>query len=138
MSNKKLPLIALLATIGAAALPLPSQAMHLDNRFEHNQYYHDRGEVVPALPRGAYTVRYRGGDYLYHGGEWYRRNGRVAVVIAAPIGAFVPVLPAFYSTVWWGGVPYYYADDTYYTWDACEDSYEVVAPPAGIENGGTT
>jgi len=87
MSNKKLPLIALLATVSAAALPLPSQAMHLDNRFEHNQYYHDRGEVVPALPRGAYTVRYRGGDYLYHGGEWYRRNGRVAVVIAAPIGA---------------------------------------------------
>ena len=86
MSNKKLPLIALLATIGAAALPLTSQAMHLDNRFEHNQYYHDRGEVVPAVPRGAYTVRYRGGDYLYHGGEWYHRNGRVAVVIAAPIG----------------------------------------------------
>ena len=129
MSNKKLPLIALLATVSAAALPLPSQAMHLDNRFEHNQYYHDRGEVVPALPRGAYTVRYRGGDYLYHGGEWYRRNGRVAVVIAAPIGAFVPVLPAFYSTVWWGGVPYYYADDVYYRYRTDRREYEVVDPP---------
>lgn len=59
-------------------------------------------------------------------------------MIAAPIGAFVPVLPAFYSTVWWGGVPYYYADDTYYDWNAGAREYEVVQPPEGIENGGTT
>ncbi|HKS54939.1 MAG TPA: DUF6515 family protein [Steroidobacteraceae bacterium] len=138
MSKKKIPLIVLFATICVAALPLPSQAMHLDSRFEHNQYYHDRGEVIRAVPRGAYTVRYRGGEYLYHGGEWYHRNGRAVVVIAAPIGAFVPALPAFYSTVWWGGVPYYYADDTYYTWNSGEDEYEVVEPPSGIENGGST
>ena len=112
--------------------------MHLDSRFAHNQFYHDRGYVAPAVPRGAYTVRYRGGDYLYHGGEWYRPHGRVAVVVAAPIGAFVPVLPAFYSTVWWSGVPYYYADDTYYSWNTGANEYEVVQPPNGIENGGTT
>lgn len=130
-------LTALVAT-AIAALPNASYAMHLDGRYEHNQYYHDRGEVVRVIPRGAYTVRYGGGAYLYHGGEWYRRNGRVAVVIAAPIGAFVPALPAFYSTVWWGGVPYYYADDTYYTWNGGANEYEVVRTPTGIESGGTT
>lgn len=138
MFRKKPHLLALLATIGIAALPVTSQATHLDSRFAHNQYYHDRGEVVRVIPRGAYTVRYRGGAYLYHGGEWYRRNGRAAIVIAAPIGAFVPILPPFYSTVWWGGVPYYYADDTYYDWNAGVGEYEVVQPPEGIESGGTT
>jgi hypothetical protein len=138
MLRKYPPLILLLAATSLTALPLPSHAMHLDGRYAHNQYYHDRGEVVQVIPRGAHTVRYRGGVYLYHGGEWYRRNGRAAVVIAAPIGAFVPVLPAFYSTVWWSGVPYYYADDTYYSWNAGASEYEVVEPPAGIESGGTT
>jgi hypothetical protein len=47
-------------------------------------------------------------------------------------------LPPFYSTVWFGGVPYYYADDTYYSWDAGHQQYEVVEPPAGIESAGTT
>ena len=108
---KNISQLTVLVAIGIAALPATSHAMHLDSRFAHNQYYHDHGEVVSVIPRGAYTVRHGGGVYLYHGGEWYRRNGRVAVVIAAPIGAFVPALPAFYSTVWWGGVPYYYADD---------------------------
>jgi hypothetical protein len=112
--------------------------MHFDSRFAHNQFYHDRGYAVPGVPRGAYTIR-RGGDvFYYHGGEWYRPNGRFSVVIGAPIGAFVPVLPPFYSTVWWGGVPYYYADDAYYTWNADANEYEVVSPPAGIESGGTT
>ena len=28
----------------------------------------------------------------------------------------VQVLPPFYTTVWFGGLPYYYANDTYYAW----------------------
>lgn len=115
----------------------PPPNMHFDARFQHNQFYHDRGYAVPGVPRGAYPVRLRGGVVFYHGGEWYRRREGFSVVIGAPIGAFVPVLPPFYSTVWWSGVPYYYADDTYYSWDAGAHEYEVVSPPAGIESGGT-
>jgi hypothetical protein len=51
------------------------------------------------------------------------------VVVGAPIGLFVPVLPPYYTTVWVGGVPYYYADDTYYAWDPSQNGYQVVAPP---------
>ncbi len=88
--------------------------VHYDGRFAHNQFYHDRGYSVPGIPRGAYAIHHGGYNYWYHGGEWYRHDGRFSIVVGAPIGAFVPVLPPFYSTVWWGGVPYYYADDTYY------------------------
>jgi len=58
------------------------------------------------------------------------------VVVGAPVGVFVPVLPAYYTTVWVGGFPYYYANDTYYTWDAAQSGYEVVAPPN--DQGATT
>ena len=34
------------------------------------------------------------------------------------------------STVWFGGVPYYYANDVYYIWDSSRNGYVVVEPPA--------
>jgi hypothetical protein len=46
----------------------------------------------------------------------------------------VSVLPPFYSTVWVGGIPYYYADDVYYTWDPAQSGYVVVNPPAGANS----
>jgi hypothetical protein len=50
---------------------------------------------------------------------------------------FVPILPPYFTTVWFQGVPYYYANDTYYRWDDVENEYEVVAPPDGIDTAGT-
>jgi hypothetical protein len=51
------------------------------------------------------------------------------VVVAPPIGLFVPVLPPFYSTLWYRGVPYCYADDAYYVWDDAQRGYRVTEPP---------
>jgi hypothetical protein len=31
--------------------------------------------------------------------------------------------------VWFGGAPYYYADDVYYTWQPDQNGYAVVDPP---------
>ncbi|MEJ0085258.1 MAG: DUF6515 family protein [Pseudomonadota bacterium] len=112
--------------------------MRFDNRYSHNQYYHDRGYSVRGIPRGAYEINHGGQHYWFGGGQWYRSRGGLSIVIGAPIGAFVPVLPPLYSTVWWSGRPYYYADDTYYTWDGDVNKYEVVQAPAGIDQGGST
>jgi hypothetical protein len=60
------------------------------------------------------------------------------VVIGAPLGLFVSVLPPFYTTVWFGGYPYYYANDAYYMWREDQREYEVVAPPAVEDSAGTT
>lgn len=60
------------------------------------------------------------------------------MVWTAPVGVFVPWLPPYFSTIWWYGVPYYYANDTYYVWDDDQGKYQVVAPPAGIEQTATT
>ena len=48
--------------------------------------------------------------------------------MAAPVGVFVPVLPVYYTTLWVGGAPYYYANDTYYSWNPAQNGYQVVDP----------
>jgi hypothetical protein len=50
------------------------------------------------------------------------------------LGLYFATLPYYYSTYWWGGVPYYYADNTYYRWDPGVGQYETVAPPAEVQN----
>jgi len=101
---------------------------HFDGRFNHNHYYAPRGAYIGAMPGRPYPLY--GGRYYYSGGVWYAPRGPGFVVVGAPVGVFVPLLPPFYTTVWIGGAPYYYANDTYYTWDAAQNGYQVVQPPA--------
>jgi len=102
---------------------------HMDGRYAHNRYYPDRGSYIRGLPGHPYVFDRPGGRFYYSGGVWYRPYGASFVVVGAPIGLFVPVLPPFYTTMWFGGVPYYYANDTYYVWSQANNGYEVVDPP---------
>jgi len=110
--------------------PAP-RAGHFDSRFNHNRFYTNRGAFVRAVPGRPVIVNRGGGRFFYSGGVWYAPRGPGFVVVGAPVGAFVPVLPPFYTTVWAGGVPFYYANDTYYLWNAAQSGYEVVDPPGG-------
>jgi hypothetical protein len=101
----------------------------MDGRYAHNRYYPDRGSYIRGLPGRPYVFDRPGGRFYYSGGVWYRPYGASFVVVGAPIGLFVPVLPPFYTTLWVGGVPYYYANDTYYMWSQANNGYEVVDPP---------
>jgi hypothetical protein len=103
---------------------------HMDARFAHNHYYPNRGAYVAGLPGRPYAFDRPGGRFFYSGGVWFAPYGPRFVVVGAPLGVFVPVLPPFYNTIWFGGVPYYYANDTYYVWSQPQNGYEVVAPPA--------
>jgi len=103
---------------------------HFDGRYQHNQYYPARGYAARELPRGAVAVNHYGGRYWYGGGVWWAARGPRWVVVGPPLGVFVPFLPEFYTTVWFGGVPYYYANDAYYVWRDADRGYEVVEPPA--------
>jgi hypothetical protein len=74
--------------------------------------------------RGGYGYGYRGG---YRGG-YYGGWG------ALGLGLFVASLPLYYSTYYWNGVPYYYADDYYYRYDNSARRYERVTPPSGLRD----
>ena len=49
---------------------------------------------------------------------------------------FLAALPVAYATYWWAGVPYYYANDVYYTWNSGYNGYVVTDPPP-VDDGTT-
>jgi hypothetical protein len=93
---------------------------------------------------GAYGG-YRGGAYGYRGGYGWRggygygwRGGWGCCGWGwgwggLGLGLYFATLPLYYQTYWWGGVPYYYADNTYYIYDPNAKQYETVAPPDGLQ-----
>ncbi|HYL71854.1 MAG TPA: DUF6515 family protein [Candidatus Dormibacteraeota bacterium] len=137
--------MAALLVLGATALGVQAEehghygrgAEHVDARFAHNRSYPARGNYVREVPGRPMVVERGGGRFFYSGGVWYAPRGPRFVVIGAPIGVFVPVLPPFYTTVWFGGVPYYYANDTYYVWHDGQNGYEVVDPPGSEQSAST-
>src|SRR5450631_2697657 len=83
---------------------------------------------------------FRGGSFhggTFHGGAFRGRggfNGGFRGCCFGPrfgFGWFLPILPAFYATYWFGGIPYYYANDAYYTWSPDYNGYVATDPPAG-------
>lgn len=104
----------------------------LDKRYRHDRYYPPSGYNVKTLPPRHYDLHYHGTRYYYDGGSWYRPSGTRFIVVAPPFGIVVPFLPRFYATIWVGGIPYYYANDVYYTWSPERNGYVVTEPPANI------
>jgi hypothetical protein len=116
---------------GYAPPPKHKHYTYYDTRWNHRHYYPPRGYYYPYAPYGAVRIRHHHYHYYYGGGVWYAPRGAGWVVVAPPIGVFVSLLPPYYSTVWFGGIPYYYANDVYYVYRERERVYEVVRPPSG-------
>jgi hypothetical protein len=119
---------------GLTAVSAPPPHQHLDGRYAHDQYYYDHGFTLRRPPAGGLgNLKGRDGyRYWYDQGNWYRWNGGAWIVWTAPLGVFVPWLPPSYATIRWLGIPYYYANDTYYVWNDMEMAYQVVSPPRGL------
>lgn len=66
--------------------------------------------------RGRYfDINYRGMNYFYHNGLFFRRGGHGFIIVAPPIGAIVPILPFGYISFTFGpGINYYCSDGVYY------------------------
>ena len=77
---------------------------------------------------GGYYGGWRGGYYGWGGWGW----GGWGWGWPLAAGIYVATLPVYYSTLWYNGVPYYYADNTYYSWDPNANQYVTVVPPAGV------
>jgi hypothetical protein len=78
----------------------------------------------PGARYGGYGGRPGYGGYGYGwGGRWGWGPGWGWW----PLGIYLSVLPWYYSTYWWDGIPYYYADNNYYMWNG--SAYEQVQPP---------
>ncbi len=89
--------------------------------------------VRGAYGRGYYGRGYYGRGYGWGGwgwGGWWWGPGWWG------LGLFLPIIPWYYETFWWDGVPYYYGDDAYYVWNGDAGQYEQVTPPADFTPNG--
>jgi hypothetical protein len=76
---------------------------------------------------GYSTGAYWGGGY-WRGGYWPRAYYGYGYAWS------LPVLPLAYATYWYSGVPYYYANDVYYTWNPDYSGYTATDPPPVVES----
>jgi hypothetical protein len=116
----------------------PGRGYIYDNRFNHGHYYPGPGTAYRALPPGAYESHYAGSSWYFNGGAWYRPYGPRYIVSRPPYGIGIRFLPPYYTTVWFGGIPYYYADDIYYLWSPARQEYVVSEAPADETTATTT
>ncbi|WP_426134588.1 DUF6515 family protein [Pseudomonas sp. PWP3-1b2] len=88
------------------------------------------GFIVDRFPDRNYRVPYRGQDYFYSGGYWYRPQGPRYVVVTPPYGIRVQTLPDYAREVWVGSTLFFVAAGAYYTYESTSQQYVVVQPPA--------
>jgi len=131
--RRLLPALAALAglTVGASALARPGVAV--------GGGFHGAAHVAGGAHVGG-VARYGGGHYVGYRGGWYGGyrgwhgpyyRGYYGGWGFFGAGLFLATLPWYYSTYYWDGIPYYYADNNYYRWNSVVGQYESVRPPAG-------
>ncbi|MDN3219919.1 MULTISPECIES: DUF6515 family protein [Pseudomonas] len=89
------------------------------------------GQMVDRFPDRNFRVPYRGQDYFYSGGYWYRPQGPRYVVVQPPRGIRVHYMPDYAREVWIGGALLFLAAGSYYAYEESTQDYVVVEPPVG-------
>jgi hypothetical protein len=90
------------------------------------------GYTIDRFPDREYRVPYRGQDFFYSGGYWYRPQGPRYVVVAPPYGIRTRALPDYATRMWIGGAMFFLAAGTYYQYMDDSQDYVVVNPPQGV------
>lgn len=90
------------------------------------------GQIVERFPGQNYRVPYRGQDYFFSDGYWYRPQGPRYVVVQPPYGGRVRYLPDYAQRMWIGSSMFFLAAGTYYQWAENTQEYVVVNPPAQV------
>ncbi len=85
--------------------------------------------MIDRFPDRDYRVPYRGQDYFYSGGYWYRPQGPRYIVVQPPRGIRIQYLPDYAREVWIGGSLLFLAAGSYYAYQEATQDYVVVEPP---------
>ena len=87
------------------------------------------GHVQDRFPDRHWQVPYRGQNYYFSGGYWYRPQGPRYIVVQPPYGIRVGFLPDYAREVWFGSTLLFLAAGAYYAYQPATRDYIVVQPP---------
>ena len=85
---------------------------------------------------GGYRGYHGYSSGAYWGGGWWHGGYWPHAYYGLGYAWFLPVLPLTYATYWYGGIPYYYANNIYYTWDPSYEGYVATDPPPVADPSG--
>ena len=91
------------------------------------------GYQVDRFPAQHWQVPYRGQNYYFSGGYWYRPQGPRYIVVQPPYGIRVGFLPDYAREVWFGSTLMFLAAGAYYAYQPATRDYIVVQPPANYQ-----
>ena len=105
--------------------------------------YHGGGAYHGGAYAGHGAYGYPGGHYFGHGystgaywgGGYWRGGFWPRAYYGGGFAWFLPVLPLAYATYWYSGVPYYYANDVYYTYNPSYEGYVATDLPPVADSG---
>ena len=110
--------------------PPASRGDIVDARHGHNHAYAAHGSRLHHAPPAHHIHHHGGSRWHFNFGVWYGYQGGYWVASPPPFGITVQLLPHFYTTLWFGGSPYYYANNVYY--QPNYGGYVVVQPPTQL------
>jgi hypothetical protein len=87
------------------------------------------GQMIDRFAGRYDRVPWRGQDYYYSGGYWYRPQGQRYEVITPPHGLRTRSLPDYAQQMWIGSSVFFLAAGTYYQYVDNTRDYVVVNPP---------
>ena len=90
------------------------------------------GYIVDRFPGQHWQVPYRGQNYFFSGGYWYRPQGPRYIVVQPPYGIRVGYLPDYAREVWVGSTLLFLAAGAYYAYQPGTQDYIVVQPPTPV------
>ncbi len=128
MKNHLRSVFIMLILLGVI-ISLPSnEAVAQRRRNERREFRAERRReyVIASLPREHDRILVRGKEYFYAHGVFYRTSPRGYIIVAAPIGARVKVLPEGYSSITVGVGPLFFHYGTYYRYNPVEKDYVIV------------
>ena len=70
------------------------------------------------------------------GGGWWHGGFWPGAFYGPGFAWFLPALPLAYATYWYSGVPYYYANNAYYTYSPDYNGYVATDPPPVADPNG--
>ncbi len=100
-------------------------------RGHHSRRHYSVGHKLRRLPRNHSRFSWNNYSYFYGNGYFYRPSSYGYVVVGAPLGFRLSVLPLGYATFYLASDRYHYVNDTYYRWYSDTNDYEVVDEPNG-------
>ena len=104
---------------------------HYWRHHHHHRHFPRLGHRIHRLPRGFFGITFGGARFYVHRGIFHRPARTGFVVVKAPYGVVIGVLPQGYRIIHRGPHTYYHYNDTYYAKNRSGSGYVVIPKPLG-------